>query len=109
MQKSSSQGPEILAICKRLGLTLAQLADRVPMKAETMRKVVKGYQPASERTMQNIRNIEQILTHRPEGLPGSSAAGPSPYGIMKLETLQQNLSRWPSNCQPPCRPPVGPS
>ena len=81
-----------MAICQRLGLTPAQLADRVPMKAETMRKVVRGYQPASERTMRQIRNIEQNLLRHPEGPTGSNASAVSPYGIMKRETLQQNFA-----------------
>jgi transcriptional regulator with XRE-family HTH domain len=106
MSKTSSQGSEILAICQRLGLTPAQLADRVPMKAETMRKVVRGYQPASERTMQNIRNIEQMLTRNPEAPAGQSAPTGSAYGIMQRETLQQNFAEVAEQLQqaePPAR------
>jgi len=41
MIDKSLQASEIMAICQRLRLTPAQLAERVPMKAETMRKVMR--------------------------------------------------------------------
>ncbi|MGA2243840.1 MAG: hypothetical protein ABSH48_02480 [Verrucomicrobiota bacterium] len=91
MNKTSSQGSEILAICQRLGLTWAQLAELVPMKSETMRKVVKGYQPASVRIMQQIRNVEPLLKLSRNESASLSASTPSAYGIMKLETLQRNF------------------
>jgi transcriptional regulator with XRE-family HTH domain len=91
MEKSLSQGDEIRAICKRLGLTPAQLADLVPMKAETMRKVVNGYQPASYRAMQHIREVERTMARSLTSSPLEGSATGSAYGIMKLETLQRNL------------------
>jgi transcriptional regulator with XRE-family HTH domain len=80
-----------LAICQRLGLTQAQLADRVRMKAETMRKVVRGYQPASERTMELIRNVERMTDLLRKQAAHEAAPASSPYGLMKLETLQRNF------------------
>lgn len=106
MKKSLSQGSEIQAICQRLGLTPAQLADRVPMKTETMRKVVRGYQAASERTMQQIRNVERMITLVQGQSVTEPVAGPSPYGIMKLETLQRNfveVAEQLERAEPPAR------
>jgi len=89
MQKPLTQGAEIEAICRRLGITRDELAERVPMKPETLRKVAHGYQPASARTMQQIRNVAE-MARLLQAAPRAPAG--SPYRFMKLETLQQNFA-----------------
>ena len=91
MEKSLSQGDQIRAVCQRLGLTPSELADRVPMKHETMRKVVNGYQRASERTMQSIANIERTMNAPNDDPASHRGASVSPYGIMKRATLERNF------------------
>jgi SOS-response transcriptional repressor LexA len=44
----------------RMGIDYRELADRAAIEPETMRKLAKGYQRASDSLMQSLRNIEQM-------------------------------------------------
>ncbi len=54
------QKAEIEGICRRTGLSLDDLALKAAVKPETMRKISKGYQPASEQLMQTFKLIEEL-------------------------------------------------
>jgi hypothetical protein len=51
---------EIAAICKELGITATELAARVSVQPDTMRKVANGYQKASDQLMAAIRMVRDL-------------------------------------------------
>jgi SOS-response transcriptional repressor LexA len=55
--KHASQAKEIEEILRKLGISTDELAVRVAVKPETMRKVAKGYQKASSQLMHAIRQV----------------------------------------------------
>lgn len=81
------QSEEILAICKRLGFTLEDLADRSGVQPETLRKYARGYQKASDRAMHSFRNVELMSRMFKEPPPRAGH-----YRLMALEVLQQHLT-----------------
>ncbi len=58
-KKFSAQLDEIAGISQRTGWSLEELASRVAITTETMRKISRGYQKASPQLMQALRLIEQ--------------------------------------------------
>ena len=60
-EKAAKQKAEIEGILKRTGLSREDLATRAAIKPETLRKVIGGYQPASDRMMQSLRNVETVF------------------------------------------------
>jgi transcriptional regulator with XRE-family HTH domain len=96
MQKQSERaiGEEIEGICGRLGITRDELADRAGIKRETMRKIANGYQPASERMMTLIRNVEkmaQMFQERPTAANTSTPERPSTFRWMEPATLAKHF------------------
>ena len=78
--KNPAQVGEIVAICTRLGIGERELARRAGIQPETMRKIARGYQAASERLMQSLRNVEATaeLVARAAALAAAPAATTSP-------------------------------
>jgi phage repressor protein C with HTH and peptisase S24 domain len=55
--KLRKQAQDIQEVMKQSGLSIEEIAARIILKPDTMRKYAKGYQLASDRTMQAIRDI----------------------------------------------------
>lgn len=64
MPELREQAGEIQRICAEAGLTPDEMAARVAIKPESMRKIYNGYQPASEPLMQSFRNVAMIEAMR---------------------------------------------
>ena len=88
------QMAEIEGICQRLGIDARELGRRAGLKAETMRKIARGYQSTSERVMQSLRNVETTarLLERANGAGAGgvpSALAPLPKNV--VEYLPQTI------------------
>jgi transcriptional regulator with XRE-family HTH domain len=92
MSKNLTQGEEIEDILKRMGVTRDELAEKVGIKPETLRKVMGGYQPASNQMMAAIRNAAKISDFFKDSNSRIPASDFSPYQLMELETLQKHFS-----------------
>lgn len=57
-ERFDNQRAEIAGILKRTGLPPDELASRAAIKKESFRKVAAGYQKASDRMMQSLKNVE---------------------------------------------------
>jgi transcriptional regulator with XRE-family HTH domain len=64
-KRLKQQVHEIEAIRQALGVTLEELAERVYVQAETMRKYARGYQPASARLMQALHALPTRVAEEP--------------------------------------------
>ncbi len=71
--KFEDQKKEIESILGRTGMSLEDMANAVAVKPETMRKISKGYQPASAQLMHSIRKVEHIKAALPFPLRGATA------------------------------------
>jgi phage repressor protein C with HTH and peptisase S24 domain len=69
---------EIEGICKKTGLSIEELADRAAISPETMRKISKGYSPASDMLMMSLKNIERL-----EMLARGVTKGAEPAGVLR--------------------------
>lgn len=54
------QGEEIARLCADAGLSPEEMGKRTAVSAETMRKIIRGYQPCSDVVMQSFRNIAEL-------------------------------------------------
>lgn len=54
------QALEIERLCREAGLSPEAMAEKAAVKAESMRKIIKGYQPCSPQLMQSFRNIAEM-------------------------------------------------
>lgn len=70
MPKFVEQGDEIKRICGDAGLTPDEMADRVALQRDSMRKIINGYQPCSVQLMQSFRNIAEFERLRRGKYPG---------------------------------------
>lgn len=59
-ERFPEQKAEIEAVAKRLNMSVQELGNRAAIKPETMRKVAKGYQKASDRMLHSIRLVETV-------------------------------------------------
>lgn len=76
---------EIRRICGDAGLSWEELADRVALKRDSMRKIVNGYQPASEQLLQSMRNAAELEKLR-------RAAGPMSLHDRAPETTREVMA-----------------
>lgn len=90
--RTNAQVEEIAGICSRLGISRDELAGRVPMNPETLRKVAKGYQAASGRLMAQIRNVERMAAFWKESGDRPNVSKLSPFRLMELETLEKHFT-----------------
>lgn len=70
-QRLEAQKAEIQRVAEALNISVEELADRIVLQRETMRKYAKGYQPASKRIMSTITNLappRHVMTGGPRGL-----------------------------------------
>jgi ribosome-binding protein aMBF1 (putative translation factor) len=51
-------------VCRDTGLSYEDLAEHVMVKPETMRKLRKGYQPASPQLLRAIKNVSSLRSVR---------------------------------------------
>ncbi|MDB6030229.1 MAG: hypothetical protein JWM16_567 [Verrucomicrobiales bacterium] len=77
------QAKEILEIVERMHISLPELANRIAVTSETMRKIANGYQKAGPVVMQAIRNVEYMHTLLREGVRVP------PYRTDRLEPTAQ--------------------
>ena len=59
-ERLREQAEEIQEILEKTGLSADELAERVILKTSTMRNIVHGYQPASDRLMALIRAVAKL-------------------------------------------------
>jgi SOS-response transcriptional repressor LexA len=88
-----AQAEKIRAIMEATGLTLDEIADRVVLKRETMRKYAGGYQPASPRIMAMIEALPQQAAGDSLRLAEPVATyGSDPRSLLKRRREELKLS-----------------
>jgi plasmid maintenance system antidote protein VapI len=78
------QGEEIQRLCVEAQLTPDEMAQRIALKPESMRKIIRGYQPCSEQLLQAMRLAAELeKVKRAAGIQEPVRGDPK-----KLEFLQ---------------------
>src|SRR6266849_2908850 len=62
----AQQAAEIQSLLRESGLSPEEMAVRVAIKPDTLRKIMKGYQPASDHVMDLIRRTASRRDSEPE-------------------------------------------
>jgi hypothetical protein len=87
------QAKEILGLAERMHISLPELANRIAVTPETMRKIANGYQKAGPVVMQAIRNVEYVQSLLREAGPPHRSAPMDPTAQACMNYVQEFLRR----------------